>query len=194
MKTDEELFLSGGDTAMTELVGRYERPLFRFLLHLTNDAQLAEDVFQESFLRLHRSRSTYRSDQALKPYLYRIALNALRDQRSRQRPSVPLETAALQSQTNPALRASGPRPDDAYETSETQRHIRAALVALPESEREVVVLRVFEDLSFPEIARIVDIPIPTAKSRMLYALRRMKPALERYLSGASNISAKDLAL
>lgn len=194
MKTDEELFISGGDTAMTELVGRYERPLFRFLLHLTNDPQLAEDVFQESFLRLHRARTSYRPDQTLKPYLYRIALNALRDQRLKQRPGVSIDTAASDSKASLALRAPGPRPEDAFEKSETQRQIRAALIALPEAEREVVVLRVFEDLSFPEIARIADIPIPTAKSRMLYALRRMKPALERYLSGASNISAKDIAL
>ena len=191
MKTDEELFLSGGDTAMTELVGRYERPLFRFLLHLTHDQQLAEDVFQESFLRLHRARASYRSDQPLKPYLYRIALNALRDQRSKRRPSVSIDN---DSKGSIALRAPGPRPEDASERSETQRQIRAALLGLPEAEREVVVLRVFEDLSFAEIACIADIPIPTAKSRMLYALRRMKPELERYLSGASNISAKDIAL
>ena len=193
MKTDEELFLSGGDTAMTELVGRYERPLFRFLLHLTHDPQLAEDVFQESFLRLHRARATYRPDQALKPYLYRIALNALRDQRSKRRPSVSIDQTS-DSKRSIALRSPGPRPEDESERSETQRQIRAALLGLPEAEREVVVLRVFEDLSFAEIARIADIPIPTAKSRMLYALRRMKPELERYLSGASNISAKDIAL
>ncbi|MFH0937941.1 MAG: sigma factor [Planctomycetota bacterium] len=101
MKRDEDLFLDGGDAAMNQLVGRYERPLFCFLLQMVGDSHLAEDIFQETFLRLHRSRASYQSSQPLKPYLYRIA------------------TA-------------------------------------------------------------MKVPVSTAKSRMLYALRRLRPILESY--------------
>ena len=185
MSSDEELFLDGGDTAMTQLVGRFERPLFRFLFQLTNDAQLAEDIFQECFLRLHRSRGAYRHGQPLKPYLYRIALNAFHDTRTKRgRPTVSLDDPApLTSPPSPL--SCEERGSDVSERTETKDQLRAALASLPENEREVVVLRVFEDLTFQEIARIQDIPVPTAKSRMLYALRRMRPALERYMSGAN---------
>src|SRR5579862_505111 len=108
---------------MTQLVGRYERPLFRFLFQLTNDAQLAEDIFQECFLRLHRSRASYRRDQPLKPYLYRIALNALHDARAKRLPTISLDDPALPS---PPLLA-GERAGGRGEGAETQAQLRAAL-------------------------------------------------------------------
>src|SRR5690349_17263954 len=112
---------------MTQLVGRYERPLFRFLFQLTNDTQLAEDIFQECFLRLHRSRNAYRAGQPLKPYLYRIALNALHDARAKRPTTVSLDDPshrkpgagedALSSAIG-GLAANAPRPGDELDRSE----------------------------------------------------------------------------
>ena len=163
---------------MTQLVGRFERPLFRFLVRLTGDAHLAEDLFQETFLRLHRARNSYQPTQPLKPYLYRIALNAAHDARSK---CVPLAAGSLAASAPPPLEqisSSAPQPAEDCQLSETRTQVRAALAKLPEAEREVVLLRIFEELSFAEIAQITKVPVPTAKSRMLYALRRLRPALE----------------
>ena len=185
MSSDEELFLDGRDGAMTQLVGRFERPLFRFLLHLVGDAHLAEDLFQETFLRLYRARTSYRAGEPLKPYLYRIALNVVRDSRAKR---VIGKTSLDGSQAGgdgPVLRdcvpSDSPEPRDDLQRAELRAKVRGAVAALPDAEREVVILRMFEHLSFAEIAKATDVPVPTAKSRMLYALRRLRPVLEGYV-------------
>lgn len=189
---------------MTQLVGRFERPLFRFLLQLTGDAHLAEDLFQETFLRLHRARGSYDPAQPLKPYLYRIALNTVHDARARAaaRPATvsldQLPSRARQQAADDAgpplqerITAAAPDPGEDCQRAETRLQVRTALAALPDMEREVVVLRVFEGLTFPEIARVTDTPVATAKSRMLYALRRLRPVLEAYVSGGAASHTKD---
>jgi RNA polymerase sigma-70 factor (ECF subfamily) len=203
LSSDEELFLNGGDAAMTQLVGRFEYPLFRFLLHATGDAHAAEDLFQETFLRLHRARGSYNPGQPLKPYLYRIALSALADARTRNgraMKSVSLDgpppgSGSVGRASVPAMRdslaAPASEPHDDCQREETRMHVRAALQALPDMEREVVLLRIFEGLTFAEIAQITNAPVATAKSRMLYALRRLRPVLEAYLSGKPSGLAKD---
>ena len=185
---------------MTQLIGRYERPLYRFLLRISGDAHLAEDLFQETFLRLHRARADFRSGMPLKPYLYRIALNAFRDARSAQhRPNASLDAPTPGTAAEPA---NGPatlhdrvpsgtgEPSAAAEQGELHAQVRRAVESLPQAEREVVLLRVFEGLSFSEIATVTGVPLPTAKSRMLYALRRLRPVLEKYLSGGGSNSPR----
>jgi RNA polymerase sigma-70 factor, ECF subfamily len=173
---------------MTQLVGRFERPLFRFILQMVGDAHLAEDLFQETFLRLHRARASYKAQQPLKPYLYRIAINVVNDARARG--ATKLKTTSLDQPagTQPGagpvintVNSGAPEPSDRLQHRETERKVRDAVDALPDTEREVVVLRMFQGLSFSEIAQITEVPVPTAKSRMLYALRRLKPVLETYL-------------
>lgn len=198
MDRDEDLFADGGDAAMTQLVGRYERPLFRFLLQMVGDAQLAEDLFQETFLRLHRSRARYQPAQPLKPYLYRIAINLVRDavtRRAAQPKAVSLDSAPSSGDgEGPVLKdvvsAATPEPSDNMLRSELQAGVRSAVARLPQAEREVLVLRVFEGLSFPEIAAATDVPLPTAKSRMVYALRRLRPALAGYIADEVNEEKK----
>lgn len=188
-ETDEHLFLDGRDSAMTRLIGRYERPLYRFLLRATGDAHQAEDLFQETFLRLQRARASFQPGLPLRPYLYRIALNLVRDARARDgsRPAtVSLEAAARDASGasngptswHEVLPGSASDPSADAERGELRRRVRQAVEALPDVEREVVILRVFEGLSFAEIASATGVPLPTAKSRLLYALRRLRPVLE----------------
>jgi RNA polymerase sigma-70 factor (ECF subfamily) len=185
---------------MTQLVGRYERPLYLFLLRLSGDAHLAEDLFQETFLRLHRARDGYRASQPLKPYLYRIALNVFRDARAKLTAQPPLasldqgsaglragrhgdtDSGQRQSVLREMVAAAVPDPAEDCQRSELSGKIRGALATLPQVEREVLVLRLFEDLTFSEIASVTNVPIPTAKSRLLYALRRLRPMLESCLA------------
>ncbi|MHC5053967.1 MAG: RNA polymerase sigma factor [Planctomycetota bacterium] len=186
METDEHLFKDGGDGAMAELVGRYERPLFHFLLRMVGDAGLAEDLFQETFLRLHRYRSAFDPGRPLRPYVYRIAGNAAREAITRKgsRPNV----ASLNGDTSAGplreqLPGDAPDPEEAGEGEEMKRKVRAAVQALPPDEREVVHLRVFDGLKFRQIAMATGVPLTTAKSRMVYAIRRLRPVLEAYLRG-----------
>jgi len=156
---------------MTRLVSRYERPLYAFLVKRCGDTQLAEDCFQETFLRAWRSRNGFDKDRPLAPWLYRIAMNVAREALGRRRRSrtLPLEgDPAPDPAADPADRASR---DDAH------ARVRAGIAALPEDERTVVELRLFGGLSFVEIAKAMRTPVTTARSRMVYAIRKLRPLL-----------------
>jgi RNA polymerase sigma-70 factor (ECF subfamily) len=186
---------------MTQLVGRYERPLFRFILQMVGDAHLAEDLFQETFLRLHRARSSYKVNQPLKPYIYRIALNVVHD--AHRAAAVRIKPASLDGSSGQqgtdmdsarallgALGSRVPEPGEEFQRNELRGNVRAAIANLPGNERDVLLLRVFEGLSFAEIAQVTDVPVPTAKSRMIYALRRLRPMLERYVEHPSPLGGE----
>jgi len=173
-RSDETLFLDGSDFAMTHLVERYRRPLFGFLRRWCGDAHLAEDLFQETFLKLVRSRNRFDPERRFKPYVYRVALNAAHDARATRRvPLVPLEGDALPGRY--------PGPAEAAAAREAGARVRAAIAVLPEAERLVVELRMYEGFTFREVAEATGVEISTAKSRMLYALRRLRPVLVAFL-------------
>jgi len=156
---------------MTRLVNRYERPLYAFLLKRCGDAQLAEDCFQETFLRAWRSRDGFERERPLAPWLYRIAMNVAREALGRRRRdrALPLEgDPAPDPARGPAERASR---EDAH------ARVRAGISALPDEERTVVELRLFGGLSFVEIAAAMRTPVTTARSRMVYAIRKLRPLL-----------------
>jgi len=170
-QSDESLLEAGTESAMTRLVGRYERPLFAFLLKRCGDAQLAEDCFQETFLRAWRSRRSFRSGRRLAPWLYRIALNVARDalaRRGRDR-VLPLEG-------DPAPDPQ-PSPPEQAARADTLARVREGIAALPDAERIVVELRLYAGLTFSEIATAMETPVTTARSRMVYAIRRLRPLL-----------------
>jgi RNA polymerase sigma-70 factor (ECF subfamily) len=171
---------------MAELVRRYETPLYRFILSMVGDAGLAEDLFQETFLRFHRYRGSYDSSHTFKPYLYKIASNLARETRSARGRAVRRVSLSDDSTGLPLaeqLPSSAPDPREAGETGELQRNIRSALGTLPDAEREVVHLRMYEEMTFPQIALVTGVPVATAQSRMVYAIRRLRRALKVCVQG-----------
>ena len=190
-RTDEELMLRyrDGETAAFEaLYGRYERPLFDFIQRMVQDAVESESLFQETFLRVVRSRKRYRAAALFKTWLFQIAVNLCRDRTRRMRHrshlslNSPLEDredcrVALQDLV------SDPSPDigRSVENGELQAAVRGAVSALPDDERSVVVLKEYQGMTYPEIAEIMDRPVGTLKSINHRAHERLRSTLARYL-------------
>lgn len=163
--TDEELMQRaqrGDDTAFAGLFKRYARPLLGYLNRLTGDVHLSEDLCQETFLRLYERRSHYRFPAPLRPYVYTIARNLLRN-RWQRAPSERLEEA-------PERAAPVADPGRAAQTHDLLRRLQRAMERLPFEQREIITLRRFQDLRYAEIAEILGEPEGTLRSRCVRAL------------------------
>jgi RNA polymerase sigma-70 factor (ECF subfamily) len=183
-QTDEGLmrrFQRGEARAFETLMLRHRTPIFAFLLRLTGERTRAEDLAQETFLRLVKGATAWEPRAAVRTWLFTIARNLATDaaRRSALRATESLDAPALHGDgpRHPAPAASGPAPDEAAEAVELRSRLEAALAALPAEQREVFLLREHAGLSFAEVAAATGSNENTVKSRMRYALLALRERL-----------------
>lgn len=177
-------YANGDAAAFEELFGRHRQPLFTFLLHQCGDRQLAEDVFQEVFLKVVRSRHDYRADGNFRAWLFTIARRTLTDQHRR-------HVVRKVVTTESALPGDAPLEPAGHEAEQPNRRLAAqqlgerigwALQHLPADQREVFLLRERAGLAYEGIAELTGCGVATAKSRMRYALAGLRRLLAAELS------------
>jgi RNA polymerase sigma-70 factor, ECF subfamily len=169
----------------SRLVKRWEEPIRRLCMRMTGDPHRAEDLRQETFLRLFERRKEYQVTGRFSTYLWRIALNLCYDELRRQerrlefvRDPEPGEAAG----EAPECVADSPGPDARAAQQEEGELVRQALGRLPEIYRSVLVLRHYEDMKLAKIAEILEIPEGTVNSRMAEALARLSRMLQPKLA------------
>jgi RNA polymerase sigma-70 factor (ECF subfamily) len=162
---------SRGDlAAFSEIVRTYQAPLLNYFLRSGAYYQEAEDLVQETFLRLYRYRERYRPVASFHTFLYTLARNARAD--------------ALRKAGRDPARGTGSLPDedppqpDRTPLTGARLDLDEALGRLSEKLRSTVVLTAFQGLSYPEAAEVLGIPLGTVKSRIFIALRKLRKWLE----------------
>ena len=167
--------------ALDALMRRWQTPLRAFLFrHLQNEAD-ALDLAQETFVRLYRHRDRYRPGARFTTWMFQIALNLARDHvRKQQRRRTDSLDGAPPAATA-GLAAPGSAPDAAARRAEEIAAVRAAIAALPEDLREVLVLFEYEDKSHAEIAEIVSATPKTVETRLYRARDKLRATLARWL-------------
>lgn len=174
-------FCEGNADAFEQLVGRYQKPVFNFLLRFVADRGRAEELLQEVFLRVVRAKGRYRMSSSFKTWLYAIARNLCVDEsrRARFRQHQSLDAPRPGADRAPVAELAAPDvPTDQAAYAQTLRtRIVEAVGKLPLEQREVFLLRQVSGLSFREIAQTVEIPENTVKSRMRYALEKLRGEL-----------------
>jgi len=178
--TDEELiqrFQGGDDPAAFEtLVHRYERELFGYLRRYLHDAEMAEDVFQATFFRIHLKRERFEDGRKLHPRLYTIATHLAIDaqRRNRRHRMATLDRGRPGDDDSSTLAstvvAHESTADEWLEDEETRDWLRSAVEKLPEPQRYVVQLIYQQGLKYREAAQVLGVPVGTVKSRMHSAL------------------------
>jgi len=175
--SDEMLMLAwaAGDVAAFEMLyGRHRTPLYRFLLRQTRNPALADEFFQDVWQRVIAARAGWKPEAAFRTWLYRIAHNRLADHwRAQQyRPAAPEDAderaAAVPDPSDPERELS---------EFEQRRQLQLAVEALPEEQREVVLLRLEHELSLEEIGEITGVGRETVKSRLRYAMDKLRQRL-----------------
>jgi RNA polymerase sigma-70 factor (ECF subfamily) len=170
----------GGDReAFGRLVERYMRRAYMQALGMVGSREDARDLSQEAFVRAYRARRTLDPARPFYAWLYqilrRLCFNFLRDARTRRRRMDDEGRAWLVDRAE----AAASDPAAALDRAETRRRVALAIEQLPAREREVLVLKEFDDLKYREIASLIDVPIGTVMSRLYSARRRLAETLER---------------
>ena len=178
---DKELisqYLDGELRALEMLVERYRQPLFGLILNLVRNKDDAEDIFQETWFRAIRRMESYKPDSFM-GWLAMIARNLIIDKSRTAKPMVSLDVEYDDGST-PIMKLNSREPDARRKTSakELGKKINAAIMELPEDQREVFVMRVQAGLPFKEICGIQGTSINTALARMQYALAKLRDILK----------------
>jgi len=171
-------FQNGNTRAFERLFTRHKKPMFSFLMRQVGRPSLAEDLFQEVFLRVIKAAQTYRPDAKFTTWLYTIARNLVIDQtrRAKARPADHSSNAESEPwDDRPG--AGGTAPDHRLLGDELQAELQGAIDTLLPEQREVFLMREFLNLRFAEVAEIVGASENTVKSRMRYALEHLRQAL-----------------
>ena len=177
---------SGDAASFNHLVLKWERPIYNLALRMLQDAEEAAEATQEVFLRAFKSIGGFRADSAFSTWLYRIAANQCVT-RLRQRPAQAHYSMDDQDVMR-SLATSLPRRES-HEgdllAEETRAEVHRALARLPAEQRLVVELKFFQDLTFDQIASVVEAPVSTVKSRFYTGLETLKSRLGRFEPGTA---------
>lgn len=161
----------GDRQAFAELVYNHREGMINVAYRMCGDPGLAEDIAQDAFIRVWQNLPKYQPKAPFKSWVYRIATNATLDALRSQKETVDIDNLPLSS--------SAKGPEMLLEDKERVSMVEQAVLALPPASRKVLVLREYEQLSYQEIADVLDIPLGTVMSRLSYARKAIKKSLKQ---------------
>jgi RNA polymerase sigma-70 factor (ECF subfamily) len=172
----------GDPDALATLMARYQNRVYRYLLRLVRQPADAEDLFQQTWLRVAERIRTFDSSRNFDAWLFTIARNLAFDHLRRRRPSSldqPVSDGSPDDTMASRLMSGDPGPFDLLLARELARHLDVALEKLPLSYREVLSLRFEEEMKLEEIAIVLGAPLSTVKSRLSRSLEQLREMLEQ---------------
>lgn len=187
---DEDLMVRyqrGEVRAFEVLLSRHRKPVYNFILRFVGDKETAEDLLQEAFMRVIKGAEAYKRQAKFTTWLYTIARNLCVDQTRRRKHrkhaslDAPMDASGDDSGTLLDVIASNEMASDRKSVNK-QLHatMQRAIEGLSEEQREVFLMREFLDMPFKQIADVVGVPENTVKSRMRYALEKLRLELDEY--------------
>ena len=187
--------LEGDTTALASIVEKYGKLAYRLAIQITKNHEDANDVMQETFLKVYESIGSFRKESAFETWLYRIIVNQalnLVKRRERRRESSFSDENEIDLRFN--LRESisyANSPHDDVEKKELQKWVTQAVDSLSAKHRTVVILHEFEGLTHPQIATILNCSEGTVRSRLHYARRKLRNLLKPYVDGVNRSREKE---
>lgn len=185
--SDEELMFEVGRRnfeAYDVLFDRYHQQVYNFVKKNVFDEDIAEDITQEILLRVYKSAKNFDVSKKFSSWMYKIAVNEIRRhfKKAAQAKVVsinePMQDGDKTTEKGDFLSDDKPGPEEIVTAELMQENIRELIKLLPEKQRIVVTLKVYQGLTFEEIASILDCPLSTVLSRMRYAVKKLRDYLE----------------
>ena len=184
--SDEELaleYIDGNNSAFDLLLSRNETKLFSYILFMVRDRHIAEDVFQDTFVKIivKLNEGKYRTTGKFSAWAMRIAHNVIMDRFREHKVENVVETDEENDMSNISIsELLVSNAEDSFVRTQVLRDVEKIMNKLPDSQREVVYMRFYQNLSFREIAEIKDMSINTALGRMRYAVINMRKMAREY--------------
>jgi RNA polymerase sigma-70 factor (ECF subfamily) len=191
--SDEELVAAvqaGELSAFDELVRRWDRRIQGAAYRILGSEDESRDVAQEAFLKAYRGLGTFKQEARFSSWLYQIALNLCRDRLRRRRGRMLVSLEALNEEGEAVPVGKGPSALEIVEARDLSRTVAKAMEQLPEEQREVIVLKEYEGLTFLEIAEVLGLPVSTVKTRLYRGLGQLRQQLaSQGVRGAATVPA-----
>ena len=180
IKTDEELMLeyaTGKVEAFDELFRRYGEKIYNLFLHSLRNAEIAQDLLQESFVRVIKARHRYKPEKAFSSWVFTIAMNLLRDKyREESRRQVHLSDNGFDEEFAQVADPGG-EPQQTMEKIQIKEVVEEALQTLPADQREVIILSKYNGFSFLEIGEILKLSPAAAKQKAYRGMQNLRKKL-----------------
>ena len=179
-RSDEELVeacQSGEASAFDVLVARWEDRIRGAAYRFLGSEEEARYVAQEAFLRAYQAIGTFKKEARFSSWLYQIATNLCRDRLRRRKTRATVSLEALE-ESGPVMVETRPGAHERLLERDLARAVRRAVDELPEEQREVVILKEYQELTFLEIAQALDVPVSTVKTRLYRGLDQLRLRLE----------------
>ena len=176
-----ERTLAGDTDAFSLLVRRWERPIYGLSLRMLGRDEDARDVCQETFLAAYRNLQKFRGEAKFSSWLYRIALNACHSKLRKNGGAIErsIDWEDEDGRKFELADAGAEHMPDRMHRDQRAAAVRKALQALPPEMRQVIVMKEYEELTFAEIAEVLNLPVSTVKSRLYTGLQQMRARLEK---------------
>ncbi len=186
-----ERLKAGDPLLLDQLIVEYQHRLLRYLLYLTSNRELAEDLFQETWMRVLLRGAQFNGNARFDTWLFTIARNLVIDFRRRRTMSSLEEMSEGGEDDRPfEIASSDPTPFDNYLKRQNGKLVAEALLTLEPLHREVLVLRFHEELALDQIAAVTGAPLSTVKSRLYRGLAALRPFVERATSRTGGEEAR----
>ena len=187
--SDAEIMLrvrAGDDAGFNFLIEKYRKPIINFMYRMVHNQAVAEELAQEVFLRVYRSRETYRAEAKFTTWLYRIAtnlgVNHARDTRhERAAQNVYLDQPDPETGTTPDVADARPGAEDELVRDERMRAIRKHVMALPERQRTAVLMHKYQGLDYKEIGAVLRLSESATKSLLFRAYQTLRERLKDFV-------------
>jgi RNA polymerase sigma-70 factor, ECF subfamily len=187
--TDAEIMLrvrEGDDAGFNYLIEKYRKPIMNFMYRMVHNQAVAEELAQDVFLRVYRSRETYRAEAKFTTWLYRIAtnlgVNHARDTKhERSAQTIYLDQPDQETGTTPDVADSRPGAEDEMVRDERMRAIRKHVMALPERQRTAVLMHKYQGLDYKEIGAVLHLSESATKSLLFRAYQTLRERLRDFV-------------
>jgi len=188
-QTDAEVMLAvaaGDEAGYNYLVGKYHRQIIHFLFRMVHNEAIAEELAQEVFLRVYRSRESYRAEAKFSTWLYRIAtnlaVNHARDTKyERTAQTVELDAPDAESGTTPEVADDDPNIEQRLMREERMAAIRAQVAALPERQRMAVLMHKYQEMDYRQIGEVLKLSESATKSLLFRAYQTLRERLKDFV-------------